>query len=162
MVRCRSIYPAAAMDDPVAARIISVCAEAGEEARLLPQVPMKMKLADHTTALLPLTPAGTAGTLIVRAPIIIATLRDYFEYLWNRATPTNAPARPADGGEQLTSLQRKILDLMAQGLTDATIATRVGNSPGTVRRHIKAITTELGVTSQFTAGAAAQRRGWIG
>ena len=64
-VRCRSIYDVSAMRDPVARRIIRACAEAGEQARLLPQVPMKMKLADHTTALLPLTPTGTAGALVV-------------------------------------------------------------------------------------------------
>ena len=60
-VRCRSIYAASAMDDPAARRIIRACGQAGEQARLLPAVPMKMKLADHTTAMLPLTPAGTAG-----------------------------------------------------------------------------------------------------
>ena len=102
-VRCRSIYDAAAMDDPVARRIIEACAEAGEQARLLPQVPMKMKLADQTTAMLPLTPTGTAGALVIRAPVIIAALREYFEMLWERATPLRAAAprgacRPADAG----------------------------------------------------------------
>lgn len=92
-VRCRSIYPAAAMDDPVARRIIRACAAAGEQARLLQQVPMKMKLADQTTAMLPLTPSGTAGALVIRAPVIIAALREYFEILWDRATPLK-PQRP--------------------------------------------------------------------
>jgi hypothetical protein len=82
-VRCRSIYAASAMDDPTVRRIIAACTEAGEQARLLPAVPMKMKLADHTTAMLPLTPTGTAGALVVRAPVIIAALREYFELLWN-------------------------------------------------------------------------------
>jgi hypothetical protein len=80
-VRCRSIYDAAAMDNPVARRIIQACADAGEQARLLPRVPMKMKLADHGIAMLPLTPSGTAGALVVRAPVIIAALREYFELL---------------------------------------------------------------------------------
>jgi len=92
-VRCRSIYAASAMDDPIARRIIEGCAQAGEQARLLAEVPMKMKLADHTTAMLPLTPAGTAGALVVRAPVIIGALRDYFELLWDRATPVG-PSRP--------------------------------------------------------------------
>src|ERR1700691_5747096 len=74
MVRCRSIYPAAAMDDPVAREIIGICADAGEQARLLPDVPITMKLVDHTTALLSLTSTGSAGALIVRAPVIITTL----------------------------------------------------------------------------------------
>jgi hypothetical protein len=65
-VRCRSIYAASAMDDPAARRIIGACAEAGEQTRLLPALAMKMKLVDHTTAMLPLTPTGTAGALVPR------------------------------------------------------------------------------------------------
>jgi hypothetical protein len=86
-VRCRAIYDRAFLDDPVGRRIVQTCAEAGEQARLLPEVPMKLKLADHTSALLPLTPAGTVSALLVKAPVIVAALRDYFELLWDRATP---------------------------------------------------------------------------
>jgi DNA-binding CsgD family transcriptional regulator len=160
-VRCRSIYDAAAMDDPVARRVIQGCADAGEQARLLPQVPMKMKLADRTTAMLPLTPAGTAGALVVRAPVIIAALREYFEMLWERATPLR-PQHPAAPGGRLTPAQQAVLELMAEGLHDDAIARRAGISTTTARRHITAIMTRLGVASRFAAGAAAQRRGWIG
>jgi DNA-binding CsgD family transcriptional regulator len=160
-VRCRSIYAASAMDDPVARRIISACAEAGEQARLLPAVPMKMKLADHTTAMLPLTPTGTAGVLVVRAPVIIAALREYFELLWGRATPLNA-SRAAAPGDRLPPAQQRVLELMAEGLHDDAIARRAGISTTTARRHVTAIMNRLGVSSRFAAGAAAQRRGWIG
>ncbi len=162
MVRCRSIYPVAAMDDPIARRIIHACIQAGEQARWLPEVPMKMKLADHTTAMLPLTRTGSAGALVVRAPVIIAALRDYFELLWHRATPVNAPSQAAASEERLPPAQQRVLVLMAEGLADAAIARRAGISITTVRRHITSIMKRLGVTSRFAAGAAAQRRGWIG
>jgi len=122
-VRCRSIYDASAMEFPVARRVIQACAEAGEQARLLPQVPMKMKLADYTTAMLPLTPAGTGGALVIRAPVIIAALREYFEMLWDRATPLRPRPGPAPAS-RLTPAQQSVLELMAQGLTDAVIARR--------------------------------------
>ena len=160
-VRCRSIYEASVMDDPVGRRIIRACTEAGEHARLLPQVPMKLKLADYTTAMLPLTPAGTGGALLVRAPVIIAALRDYFELLWERATPLG-PQRPAPPADRLTLAQQAVLELMAEGLHDDAIARRAAISTTTVRRHITAILDRLNVTSRFAAGAAAQRRGWIG
>ena len=162
MVRCRSIYAAAAMDDPVARGIIHRCVQAGEQARLLPHVPLKMKLADHTTAMLPLTHSGTAGAVVVRAPVIIEALRDYFELLWDRATPLSAPRRAASREDRLTPAQQRVLELMAEGLPDAAIARRASISVTTVRRHITAIMKRLGVTSRFAAGAAAQRRGWIG
>ena len=161
-VRCRSIYPAAAMDDPVARRIIRACAEAGEQARLLPRVPMKLKLADQATAMLPLTPTGTAGALVIKAPVILAALREYFELLWERATPLLAAPPAAGSADRPTRAQQKILELMAEGLQDAAIARRAGVSLTTVRRTITAIMNRLGVSSRFAAGAAAQRRGWIG
>ncbi len=160
-VRCRSIYAASAMEDPVAGQIIQACADAGEQARLLPEVPMKMKLADRTTALLALTPAGTSGALVIRAPVVIAALREYFEMLWERATPIGVPL-PKQPGDQLTPTQQRILELMAEGAQDEVIARRLAISPRTVRRHVTAIMNRLAVTSRFAAGAAAQRRGWIG
>lgn len=160
-VRCRAIYAAAAMDDAVARQVIQVCASAGEQARLLPEVPMKMKLADQTTAMLPLTPTGTAGALVIRAPVIISALRDYFELLWERATPLK-PERSSAPADRLTPAQQKVLELMAEGLNDDAIARRAGLSTTTVRRHIAVIMSRLSVSSRFAAGAAAQRRGWIG
>lgn len=161
LVRCRSIYSAAAVEDPVAWQIIQSSAEGGEQARLLPEVPMKMKLADHTTAMLPLTPNGTGGALLIRAPVIISALRDYFELLWDRATPI-APDRSATPGDRLPPAQQAVLELMATGASDDVIARRLGISVTTVRRHITAIMQRLGVSSRFAAGAAAQRKGWIG
>jgi hypothetical protein len=65
-------------------------------------VPMKMKLADQSAALLPLTPTGTAGALLVLAPLITAALREYFELLWDNATPShpNGLRRPPSGCHQ--------------------------------------------------------------
>jgi DNA-binding CsgD family transcriptional regulator len=162
LVRCRSIYCAAAMDHPAARRIIRASVQAGEQARLLPAVPMKMKLADTATALLPLTPAGTAGALVVRAPVILAALREYFELLWERAIPlATSRQRPAGTGDRLTAAQQRVLELMTEGLHDDAIARRADISVTTVRRHITAIMTRLGVSSRFAAGAAAHRLGWI-
>jgi DNA-binding CsgD family transcriptional regulator len=162
MVRCRSIYSATAMDNPVARRIIHPCVQAGEQARLLPEVSMKMKLADRTIAMLPLTRTGTAAALVIRAPVIIDALREYFELLWDRATPITAPSHPAAGQDHLPPAQRRVLELMAEGLADSAIARRAGISVTTVRRHITSIMKRLGVTSRFAAGAAAHRKGWIG
>jgi DNA-binding NarL/FixJ family response regulator len=98
---------------------------------------------------------------VVRAPVIIGALREYFELLWERATPLR-PEGPTEPGDRLTPTQQAVLELMAQGLQDDAIARRAGISTTTVRRHISAIMHRLGVSSRFAAGAAAQRRGWIG
>jgi DNA-binding CsgD family transcriptional regulator len=160
-IRCRSIYAAAVMDDPAGRRIVRANADAGQQARLLPGVPMTMKLADQTVALLPLTPSGTSAALQIRAPVVTAALGQYFEMLWEKATPISAK-RPAAAAERLPVAQQMVLALMAEGLHDDVIARRAKLSVTTVRRHITAIMKRLDVTSRFAAGAAAQRRGWIG
>lgn len=93
--------------------------------------------------------------------MIITALREYFEMLWERATPLTAQP-PAAQRDRLTRAQQTVLELMAVGLHDDAIARRAGISTTTVRRHIAAIMVRLNVTSRFAAGAAAQRRGWIG
>lgn len=151
------------MDDPVGRRIIQACAESGEQARVMPKVPVKMKIVNRTMALIALTPTGTGGALVIKAPVIIAALREYFELLWERAAPI-AGQRSHAPKSGLTPAQQTILNLnlMAQGHADEAIAHRAGVSVTTVRRHITAIQHRLGVKSRFAAGAAAQRRGWIG
>jgi DNA-binding NarL/FixJ family response regulator len=52
--------------------------------------------------------------------------------------------------------------LKPEGHQDDVIAEPAGISTTSVRRHIRAIMNQLGVRSRFAAGAAAQRRGWIG
>ena len=52
--------------------------------------------------------------------------------------------------------------MMATGANDEVIARRLDISVTTVRRYIAMIMERLGVSSRFAAGAAAQRKGWIG
>ncbi|TDD69371.1 helix-turn-helix transcriptional regulator [Actinomadura rubrisoli] len=156
-VRCRAIYETACAEHPVGVRTIEMAVQAGEEARLLPRIGMKMKLADEAIALLPLTPTGMTGALLIRSSVIVAALREYFEFLWERAVPWDA----ASAESPLTPLQRQILSMLVEGLPDGKIAKRAGVSLSTVRRHSMAIREKLGFDHHFAAGVAAVRRGWI-
>jgi DNA-binding CsgD family transcriptional regulator len=156
-VRVRSVYDRAFTRSPVGAQIIRSLLADGQEARVLAELPMKMQLADENCVLLPLTPTGTGGAMLVHARPVVSALRQYFELLWERAVPygcdTTAPG--------LTGRQREILSLLAQGLTDDAIANQLGCSAKTVGREAALITARLGAASRFAAGAAAQRRGWL-
>ncbi|MFB4298495.1 LuxR C-terminal-related transcriptional regulator [Actinomadura sp. NTSP31] len=157
-VRCRAIYETRCAEHPVGVKTIEAAVEAGEEARLLPRIGMKMQIVDEAIALLPLTPTGLSGALLVRSSVIVEALREYFEFLWERAIPFGA-ARPES---PLSPLQQKILSMMAEGLSDEGIARRADVSLSTVRRHSAAIREKLGFESRFAAGVAAVRRGWLG
>ncbi|MFV2175531.1 LuxR C-terminal-related transcriptional regulator [Actinomadura sp. LOL_016] len=157
-VRCRAIYETRCAEHPVGVKTIEAAVEAGEEARLLPRIGMKMQIVDEAIALLPLTPTGMSGALLVRSSVIVEALREYFELLWERAIPFGA-ARPES---PLSPIQQKILSMMAEGLSDESVARRAAVSLSTVRRHSSLIREKLGFESRFAAGAAAVRRGWLG
>ena len=71
----------------------------------------------------------------------------------NRATAAN----PAG----LTGRQVEVLGLLAEGLTDAEIATRLSLSAKTVGHHVSALLAKLGVGSRRQAAAAARRLGLV-
>ncbi|MDL4770693.1 hypothetical protein [Actinomadura xylanilytica] len=156
-VRCRTIYEAACTESPLGARLIEINARAGEEARFVPRIGMKAKIADEAIAMVPLTPTGASGALLIRSSVIVGALREYFELLWERAIPIGA----AHAGTPLSPVQTVILNLLAQGISDESIARQVSMAVPTVRRHIGVIREHLGAETRFAAGAAAVRRGWV-
>ncbi|MET9244927.1 LuxR C-terminal-related transcriptional regulator [Nonomuraea sp. NPDC003709] len=156
-VQCRAIYETRCAEHPIGAKTIEAAVQAGEQARLLPRIGMKMKLADEAVALLPLTPTGMGGALLVRSPVIVGALREYFELLWEKAIPFGS----TEAVGPLTPAQSQVLQLLNQGLPDEAIARRMDISINTMRRHWTAIRDALDVETRFAAGAAAVRRGWI-
>jgi DNA-binding CsgD family transcriptional regulator/tetratricopeptide (TPR) repeat protein len=71
----------------------------------------------------------------------------------NRATAAN----PAG----LTGRQVEVLELLAEGMTDAEIAARLSLSAKTVGHHVSALLAKLGVGSRRQAAAAARRLGVV-
>ncbi|GLY46659.1 LuxR C-terminal-related transcriptional regulator [Lentzea sp. NBRC 102530] len=59
--------------------------------------------------------------------------------------------------EPLTVRQREIADLVADGLTNTEIATRLGISAGTVRSHVTQMLSRLGLTSRTQLAARTAR-----
>lgn len=158
-IRMRSIFDAATLTQPAALRNLQLCIADGEEVRILPHVPMKMQLVDGTTVLLPLTPTGTGGVLLIHSATITRAMREFFELLWNQAKPVGGAEQPQ--GSTVTDLQRDILQLLWHGQGDATIARNLGKSESVIRRNICALNEIAGTEGRFALGAAAALRGWL-
>lgn len=158
-VQHRSIYETAFLSDPVGAEILERCAAAGEVIRLMPQLPMKLKITDGSQALLALTPTGSSVALRLTSPVAVAALRHYFELLWREARPLTGAPPPSDSARERQ--RREIVALMQQGFKDEAIARRLGLTSRTVRRRISEFMDELCAETRFAAGAEAQRRGWF-
>ena len=63
--------------------------------------------------------------------------------------------------EQLTRRERELLQLLAEGLDDAAMATRLGISPKTVRNHMVSVLDKLGVDSRLQALVLAAHHGLV-
>ncbi|MEV0583883.1 LuxR C-terminal-related transcriptional regulator [Nonomuraea sp. NPDC050310] len=160
-VRRRSIYSTEYFDNEVGYVTIQTAMSVGDEVRIHRHLPMKLKLIDEDAALLPLSPTGVTGVLLVRAPVVVKALRQYFELLWHRATPVGDGSARQAGEGMPSEIHRQVLKMMALGMKDESIANRTGMSLRTVRRHIATIMEMLSVETRFAAGVTAAKRGWV-
>ena len=96
---------------------------------------------------------GRDVAMVVQEPVLVQGLLCLFEATWaaclrvDRDTPTSG--------------ERDLLERMAAGSTDESIARRLGISDRQVRRRIARLLERLGAPSRFAAGAEAVRRGWL-
>jgi DNA-binding NarL/FixJ family response regulator len=74
-----------------------------------------------------------------------------------------AGIRASDAGEDraLTPRERELLEMLAEGLSNRTIAHRLGISTNTVKFHVASILDKLGVGSRTEAVTLGVRRGLI-
>jgi len=161
-VAYRSIYATEVLDNPVLLQVAHHLARAGEQARLLPQIPMKIAIGDTDLALIaiPEGPRGPSGHLAVRRSGLLDGIIAMFETLWTLATPPPGAAvgsPPDDHGPH----DREVLLLLAAGATDEAIARHLKVSRRTAQRRVKALLDSLNVKTRFQAGIQAARRNWL-
>lgn len=154
--KSRAIYPVRALTvDPDALR---ARARAGEEVRVLSDVPTRMFILGDAHAVLP-EPLGLLDDprIHVRQRSLVAALTHWFEAMWERARPVpdleTADPRP--------DLRRFLLEQLMAGATDEVIARKLGIGLRTVRRRIAALMVDAGADTRFQLGAEASRRGWL-
>ncbi len=159
-VAYRALYDAPGLAEAGHLQQVMECVEAGEQARSLPSVRMKMIIADRSLALVPISfsAAETGTRILVHASPLLDALVLSFESLWAQATPIGAtPATPAD----ITAQDRRLLSMLAGGLKDRAIARTLGVTERTVGRRIQDLMAQLNATTRFQAGLQASRRGWL-
>jgi DNA-binding CsgD family transcriptional regulator len=154
--RSRALYPVHILND--APGVVMARAEAGEEIRVLPELPTRMVIIGSTHAILP-EPLGYADSprTLIRQQGIVEALTLLFEQLWERA----APVAHLERADTRPEVRRFLLEQLATGAQDEQIARRLGVSLRTVRRRVAELMADLGADSRFQAGCEAVRRGWL-
>ncbi|HVF53631.1 MAG TPA: LuxR C-terminal-related transcriptional regulator [Actinomycetota bacterium] len=164
-IRYRTIYDRQALEDEGYVDWILTLAAAGERARVLDKIPMKMMLVDKRRAMLPLDPGRGRPVdqgLIVESPEVIELLSATFESLWSRAVPMEVAERGGtEDGSDLGQMETRILMMMSAGIKDRAIANQLGVGHRTVQRKIQQLMQQMGASTRFQAGIQAAHQGWI-
>ncbi len=158
-VRYRTIYHRGALDDTDRIEELRSLAISGEQARVLPDLPMKLVIADRRIGLVPQDDGGSQAVLLGSSPLLTGLII-LFDMLWERATPLWPGTACADDGGTgpLTSDEQRLLALLAAGLTDRAIARKLGVAQRTVERRVRRMMDKLGARTRLQAGLHAA--GW--
>ncbi|MGX1544950.1 helix-turn-helix domain-containing protein [Streptomyces adustus] len=147
----RVIYAKEALEQEGAAETLRTLGAVGEQTRILPEVPVKLLMADRRLALVPLATEEGAAVVVVRPSGLLDALVVLFDTLWEKAVPyggTGSALQPA----QLNEDERQLVQILAAGLKDETAARHLGLGVRTVRRRIAAVMEQLDATTRFQAG----------
>ena len=75
--------------------------------------------------------------------------------------PGDEEHEPDEAPEHLTAREIQVLELLAEGLSNKAIATRLGISDQTVKFHVASLSGKLGAANRTDAVRRALRRGLI-
>jgi DNA-binding CsgD family transcriptional regulator len=161
-VTYRAVYHRDGFAVPGRPARIRAMIEAGEQARLTENVPVKMFIADNRLGLIPLEVAGSAdASLLIHESSMLDTLIALFDLVWERAIPIHADGELPAPAQGPGADESALLGLLAAGLTDSAIARHLGTHPRTVQRRVRELLDRLGAGTRFQAGLQAGRRGWL-
>lgn len=164
-VRYRVIYDRDAVAWPgrLANDILVSCAQ-GEQARVRPELPTKMIIADDQQAIIPISPSLHVmdAAYVIHPSGLLDALATLFEAEWARAIPlAKAISDPVVSADEPDDETVALLTLLAAGQTDDGIGRALGWSPRTTQRRVRQLMAELNATTRFQAGMAAKERGWL-
>jgi len=167
-VRYRVVIERSAFDRPGFFAAASDSLNAGEEVRVVQELPLRLLIVDRRIALVPLLsgPGGAIGALIVHSSGMLDALIALFDRVWRDGLPLvlgtdgsdDMVEGPSDG---LPVLDAKILGLLLAGLTDQAVANQLNLSMRTVQRRVRALMDLVSADTRLQLGFHAARRGWI-
>jgi hypothetical protein len=141
----------------------------GEQARVLPDAPTKLILADDRIGLIPLQAAPTTieSIVVVHPSALLQALGALFESLWARALPLPLSADGPTIPDELITAYRpsrdetRLLTLLTTGIPDVAIARQLGLSYRTYQRRLRELMRRLDAATRFQAGVRAVLLGWV-
>src|SRR5436305_2106552 len=163
-VRYRVIYDPGGLSDYHDLRAdLEKSTALGEEARVVPDAPTKLILADDRIGLIPLqaAPSTIESIVVVHPSALLEALGALFESLWARALPLPLPGEELATEDRPSREEARLLALLTTGLPDVVIARQLGLSYRTYQRRLRELLSRLGAETRFQAGIRAALLGWV-
>ncbi|MFI2286458.1 helix-turn-helix transcriptional regulator [Streptomyces niveus] len=130
------------------------------EVRTVEQTVERLIIVDRTVAFIPAS-ANRHTALEIRHPALITYLVQVYEVLWSQATPMTERPPILSPDAAVTSVQRGIARLLAEGITDESVARRMGISVRTCRAHIAKLMQALNASSRTHLGVLLIQSGLV-
>ncbi|TCC18831.1 helix-turn-helix domain-containing protein [Kribbella speibonae] len=165
-VRYRAIYERALIETPGELDSIAEGVSWGEEARVVPTLPVRIAIVDRSTAICPLVrddeqSIGEPSAAIISRGQLLDALLALFESYWELATPVRLQSDEPEESEGLDDSERLLLSLLVGGVPDKSIANQLGISRRTVQRRLDRLMALAGVDTRTGLAFQAAKREWL-
>lgn len=171
-VRYQVLYEHALLEEPGMIDSLVLGVRAGEEARAVAELPVRMAISDRSIALIPLVPARDDITeptaALVRDSNLLTALIALFESFWATASPMRVGDDSADAALQVTSptspisaADRQLLSLLVAGVSDKAIASRLRVSVRTIQRRVSDLMALTRAQTRMQFAWQVSQRGWL-
>lgn len=161
-VEIQAIYERSALLVPGRFEMLRRLAAAGEQARTLPSLPVKLVVYDRAHAAVQLDDPedAPATVMFVHRSALVDGFVQLFELLWDRGVPL-PPSADTALPDKASEFDDVLVALLAAGFKDESIARNLGISCSTVTRRMARLMELSGTSTRFQLGMQAVRRGWI-
>jgi DNA-binding CsgD family transcriptional regulator len=155
-----SVYQDSTVNDRQTLRYAEWLTKEGGQIRTAPTLPTWMIIFDRATALLPTSDdSQQCCAFQVCGAGLVTALVALFDSVWTSATPLKTGQESS--ADEPTAMERELLRLLSQGLTDEAVCKKLSLGLRTVRRMVADLMARLDARSRFEAGANAVACGWI-
>lgn len=148
-VKMRVLYQHTARFSRGTGEYVDRITELGAQVRTLDDHFSRLLVFDAEVAVISV-PDNPLAAAVVREANVVAFIKETYERLWLAAEPFSMAFGARS--EIADDIRQAIVRLLMEGMTDASIALRLGMSVRTCRRHVADIMVELGAQSRFQAG----------
>ncbi|MDA1358691.1 hypothetical protein O1R50_03600 [Glycomyces luteolus] len=156
-IRHRILFDRSVLDIDPYADYLRYALASGDEVRFAKRLPLKLLVVDDRTALME-ERGGRPKAIVTGNRSIVELAGALFDQLWSTGIPATTASSSA---ERLDEDDAVLLGLLIAGLTDQSIASKLGIGLRTVQRRVRDLMDLADVDTRIQLGWHAAKNGWV-